>query len=341
MDNTGNEQYLYNEKDYILIHEFAGDKVKIFIHQPSATFDFNSDFKVWQKEVYPLGFDFSDFVILPKELKAADSAVRLVVKYVTYSIDKAEYSFDHIKAYDGFGNCLWNTKSGYWDQLEPNSACGVIGYKAGLIALSNVLDKLKGTWIPANDSSSVGINTNNQLVQSLSDRLDDMLNELNKRFPDSGDTENNNDRSLPADDVKVVEEKAFIVPKVNDILGVPHKHAPEPELLVEDNVVATDNDSECSSCDYGSTYLKECEIESLLALALDERIEQLSYTDYQEFFMDYPELVTTGELMELIENGDIYTQDNVILHNGEFIENENSEDFEDFEYQFDKDMKGK
>lgn len=341
MDNTGNEQYLYNEKDYILIHEFEDDKVKIFLHQPFATFDFNSYFKVWQKEVYPIGFDFSNFVILPKKLKVADSAVRVIVKYVTYSIDKAEYSFEHIKAYDGFGNCLWSTNSGYWNQLEPNSAYGVIGYKAGLVALSNVLDKLKGTWIPANDSSSVGINTNNQLVQCLSDRLDDLLNELNVRFPDSGDIEGNTDSSLAADDLKVVEEKEFVVPKVSNILGVEHKHVIEQERLAQDDMVDPSNDSQWSaSCNEGH-YLEKEVLENLLELPLDERMEYLAYLDYHDFLMDYPAFVTTDELMELVENGEIYTQDDVIAHNGEFIENENSEDFEDFEYQFDKDMKGK
>lgn len=127
------------------------------------------------------------------------------------------------------------------------------------------------------------------------------------------------------------QEKEFVVPTVSNVLGVEHKHMPEPDVELDDN------DLECGGSVQEEHYLQVDEEEALLGLPLDERMEELGYTDYADFFMDYPELITTDELIELLERGEIYTQDDVIMHNGEIIENPNSEDFEDFEYEFDED----
>lgn len=43
------------------------------------------------------------------------------------------------------------------------------------------------------------------------------------------------------------------------------------------------------------------------------------------------------DFQQKLDNGDIRTYDDVVYHNGRYYENENSEEWEDFEYQYEED----
>lgn len=46
---------------------------------------------------------------------------------------------------------------------------------------------------------------------------------------------------------------------------------------------------------------------------------------------------STDEFQQRLDNGEIRTYDDVVYHNGSYYENENSEEWEDFEYQYEED----
>lgn len=79
------------------------------------------------------------------------------------------------------------------------------------------------------------------------------------------------------------------------------------------------------------------EDEKLLEMSLEERMEILGVGDYTEMCRDYPEYVTHLEFKELLQQGQIRSADDVIYFKGRYYENEYSEDWEDFEYEYDKD----
>lgn len=77
--------------------------------------------------------------------------------------------------------------------------------------------------------------------------------------------------------------------------------------------------------------------EKILEMSLDERMEILGVGDYTEMCKYYPEYVTHSEFKELLQQGQIRSADDVIYFNGRYYENEYSEDWEDLEYEYDKD----
>lgn len=46
---------------------------------------------------------------------------------------------------------------------------------------------------------------------------------------------------------------------------------------------------------------------------------------------------STDEFQQRLDNGEIRAYDDVVYHNGRYYENENSEEWEDFEYQYEED----
>ena len=51
---------------------------------------------------------------------------------------------------------------------------------------------------------------------------------------------------------------------------------------------------------------------------------------------DYPEYVTYEEFEELLKQGEIHSVDDVIYFKGRYYENEFSEEWEEFEYEWDR-----
>lgn len=77
--------------------------------------------------------------------------------------------------------------------------------------------------------------------------------------------------------------------------------------------------------------------EKFLAMPLEERMENLGVTDYTVMCRDYPEFVTYEEFEKLLNQGEIRSVDDVIYFKGRYYENENSVEWEEFEYEWDKD----
>ena len=77
--------------------------------------------------------------------------------------------------------------------------------------------------------------------------------------------------------------------------------------------------------------------DKFMDMSLEERMEILNMYYYTDMCRDYPQYVTYEEFVELLKLGKIYSIDDVIYFNGKYYHNENSEDFEEFE--FDLDMK--
>ncbi len=46
---------------------------------------------------------------------------------------------------------------------------------------------------------------------------------------------------------------------------------------------------------------------------------------------------SADDFQQRLDNGEIRTYDDVVYHNGSYYENENSEEWEDFEYQYEED----
>lgn len=74
----------------------------------------------------------------------------------------------------------------------------------------------------------------------------------------------------------------------------------------------------------------------LMDYDLDRRMELLDVDDYTEMCKLYPEYVTDEEFEDLLEKGQINSVDDVIEFRGRFYENEHSEEWEEFEYEWDK-----
>lgn len=81
------------------------------------------------------------------------------------------------------------------------------------------------------------------------------------------------------------------------------------------------------------------ETEMLLQLPLKERMLQLGIDDVQQFWETYPQLLTAGELKVLLKAGLLKTVDDIISHQGKLYENEFSEEWEEYEYEYDKHRK--
>lgn len=80
---------------------------------------------------------------------------------------------------------------------------------------------------------------------------------------------------------------------------------------------------------------------ALLALPLQERMKKLQCTNYTEFCSNYPQLVSAAEFADLVKAGLIKSADDIILHNNRMYENEFSEQWEEYEYEYDKYRKKK
>lgn len=76
--------------------------------------------------------------------------------------------------------------------------------------------------------------------------------------------------------------------------------------------------------------------EKFLEMTLEERMEILDVGDYTEMCRDYPEYVTYEEFEELLKQGEIHSVDDVIYFKGRYYENEFSEEWEEFEYEWDR-----
>lgn len=87
----------------------------------------------------------------------------------------------------------------------------------------------------------------------------------------------------------------------------------------------------------GSPNFQTPAAEKFLEMSLEERMEILGVGDYTEMCKNYPEYVTHEEFRELLKQGQIRSADDIICFQGRYYENEFSEDWEDFEYEYDKD----
>lgn len=82
--------------------------------------------------------------------------------------------------------------------------------------------------------------------------------------------------------------------------------------------------------------LSEFYEEELLNLSLEERMEKMSCIDYTDFCKNYPDLVTPAEFEQLVQAGLISSADDTLVHQGRIYENEFSEQWEEYEYEYDK-----
>lgn len=117
-------------------------------------------------------------------------------------------------------------------------------------------------------------------------------------------------------------------------------------LLFNDLLIGADlvqqsylQDNPSADNDLGEFY--ENDETALLALPLQERMKKLQCTDYTEFCSNYPQLVSAAEFADLVKNGLITSADDIILHNNRMYENEFSEQWEEYEYEYDKYRKNK
>lgn len=112
-------------------------------------------------------------------------------------------------------------------------------------------------------------------------------------------------------------------------------------LLFNDLLIGADlvqqsylQDNPSADKDLGEFYEKD--EAALLALPLQERMEKLQCIDYTEFCSNYPQLVSAAEFADLVKTGLITSADDIILHNNRMYENEFSEQWEEYEYEYDK-----
>ena len=70
--------------------------------------------------------------------------------------------------------------------------------------------------------------------------------------------------------------------------------------------------------------------------SLDERMRKLGVHDYTTLCRDYSEYVTPDEFQYLLAKGLINSVDDIIEFKGNHYENEFSEEWEEFEYEWDK-----
>ena len=76
--------------------------------------------------------------------------------------------------------------------------------------------------------------------------------------------------------------------------------------------------------------------EDLIRSSLEERMEKLGVHDYTTLCKDYSEYVTPDEFQNLLAKGLINSVDDIIEFKGNRYENEFSEEWEEFEYEWDK-----
>lgn len=117
-------------------------------------------------------------------------------------------------------------------------------------------------------------------------------------------------------------------------------------LLFNDLLIGADlvqqsylQDNPSADADLGEFY--ENDETALLALPLQERMKKLQCIDYTEFCSNYPQLVSAAEFADLVKAGLITSADDIILHNNRMYENEFSEQWEEYEYEYDKYRKNK
>ncbi len=91
---------------------------------------------------------------------------------------------------------------------------------------------------------------------------------------------------------------------------------------------------------------QDVRLAELMALPLAARLASLHFASYQEMYDNGAEYFTDEEVEELVEAGELdtsakftgeYTQDDIVQIGGQYYENERSEDWEDFEYQYEED----
>lgn len=76
--------------------------------------------------------------------------------------------------------------------------------------------------------------------------------------------------------------------------------------------------------------------DELWELDLEDRMAALHVSTYTDMCRDYPEYVTREEFESLLKQGLINSIDDHILFKGKYYENEFSEEWEEFEYEWDK-----
>lgn len=113
------------------------------------------------------------------------------------------------------------------------------------------------------------------------------------------------------------------------------------DLLIGADLVQQSYLQDNPSADKDLSEFYENDETTLLALPLQERMEKLKCTDYTEFCSNYPQLVSAAEFADLVKAGLITSADDIILHNNRMYENEFSEQWEEYEYEYDKYRKNK
>lgn len=113
------------------------------------------------------------------------------------------------------------------------------------------------------------------------------------------------------------------------------------DLLIGADLVLQSYLQDNPSADKDLSEFYENDETTLLALPLQKRMEKLQCTDYTEFCSNYPQLVSAAEFADLVKAGLITSADDIILHNNRIYENEFSEQWEEYEYEYDKYRKNK
>lgn len=113
------------------------------------------------------------------------------------------------------------------------------------------------------------------------------------------------------------------------------------DLLIGADLVQQSYLQDNPSVDKDLSEFYEKDEAALLALPLQERMEKLQCIDYTEFCSNYPQLVSAAEFADLVKAGLITSADDIILHNNRMYENEFSEQWEEYEYEYDKYRKNK
>lgn len=113
------------------------------------------------------------------------------------------------------------------------------------------------------------------------------------------------------------------------------------DLLIGADLVKQSYLQDNPSADKDLSEFYENDEVALLALPLQERMEKLQCINYTEFCSNYPQLVSAAEFADLVKAGLITSADDIILHNNRMYENEFSEQWEEYEYEYDKYRKNK
>lgn len=104
--------------------------------------------------------------------------------------------------------------------------------------------------------------------------------------------------------------------------------------MITDSYLDTEEDIDSSLDEFYHDDMQE-----LLQLPLKERLLKLGMDNVQQLWETYPQLLTAAEFDVLVKAGQIKTVDDIISHQGSLYENEFSEEWEEYEYEYDKHRK--